>query len=313
MDLSVVVPLFNEEENVEELTLRILTSLENTELLFEVLFVDDGSTDGTVDRLKTIAASDGRVRAIQLRRNYGQTPAMRAGIQHAKGTTIVTMDGDLQNDPDDIPALLAKLEEGYDLVAGWRFDRKDPFLSRRLPSKIANWIIGRVTGVPMHDNGCSLKVYRAETIKRVPLYSEMHRFIPAVTRLAGGRIAEVVVQHHPRLRGQSKYGISRTGKVVLDLMTVKMLLAFSQRPLYLFGLLSIPFALLSGLTGVHALFSLFPIEGTPVPVVFPSVCVLLGYLAINFIAIGLLGELIVKTGKPLDFLTVFKASNVPHK
>ncbi len=211
------------------------------------------------------------------------------------------MDGDLQNDPADILPMVRKLHEGYDLVAGWRKNRKDPLLHRTLPSKIANWLIGRVTGVPIHDNGCSLKVFRAQMIRETPLYSEMHRFIPALITAGGGRITEVVVNHHPRLHGTSKYGLSRTGKVLLDLFTVKMLIAFSQRPLQWFALLSVPFALIALASAAYFLVLLALRSEPPPTMVFPSVSVLFGYLALHLLMLGLLGELIVGTGNPFHF------------
>jgi glycosyltransferase involved in cell wall biosynthesis len=312
MDLSVVVPVYNEEENVDELHRRIVDALAPEGFSFELLLVDDGSRDRTVERLVAIQRSDPRVRAVKLRRNFGQTPAMRAGIDLARGDVIVTMDGDLQNDPRDIPMLMAKLAEGYDLVTGWRFDRKDAFLSRRLPSKVANWLIGRITGVRIHDNGCSLKAYRGDVIKKVPLYSEMHRFIPAMSTLAGTRITEVVVRHHPRLRGTSKYGLSRVGKVILDLITVKMLIAFSQRPLHWFGL-----GALASLTASVAAMGLALVAGelaTGGPsIVFPTVSLLFAFLATHFVVTGLAGELIVRTGRPHDFRATSRVRIFPGR
>jgi glycosyltransferase involved in cell wall biosynthesis len=307
MKLSVVVPLYNEEENVAELHRRIAAALADSGHEVEMLFVDDGSRDGTVAILRRIATTDPRVRVLQLRRNFGQTPSMRAGIDHATGEVIVTMDGDLQNDPKDIPAMVAMMAEGYDLVAGWRRNRKDAWLSRKLPSRIANWMIGKVTGIAIRDNGCSLKVYRSDVIKRTALYSEMHRFIPAMVSGSGGRIAEVAVSHHPRLYGKSKYGISRTGKVLLDMITVKMLVAFSQHPLHWFALLAAPCALLS--LAALVLHFIPILRGAPVSgVVLPAVAVLAGYLAAHMVILGFLGELVVRTGKPHVFrsLSLFR-------
>ena len=303
MDLSIVVPVLNEEDNVGELTSRIDAALVDTNVEYEILFVDDGSTDQTVPRLVDLQEFNPRLRVVKLRRNYGQTPAMRAGIDHAHGRVIVTMDGDLQNDPSDIPAMVAKLDEGYDLVAGWREKRKDAFLSRKLPSKIANWLIGKITAVPIRDNGCSLKAYRAEVIKNVPLYSEMHRFIPAMSSLAGVRIAQMSGKHHPRIHGTSSYGISRTGKVILDLITVKMLIEFSHRPMHWFGVLAIPFLIAAVATGGYWLYELTFKESIPT-IVFPALCVLSIALALQLIFMGLLADLILKTGKPHDFYAV---------
>ncbi|MFN2433187.1 MAG: glycosyltransferase family 2 protein, partial [Gemmatimonadota bacterium] len=206
---------------------------------YELLIVDDGSRDGTGPLLKRLCASHPRLRAIHLRRNFGQAAALSAGFDAARGTIVVTLDGDLQNDPRDIPRLLEKMAEGYDVVSGWRAERKDRFLSRRLPSTVANWLIGQVTGVRLHDTGCSLKAYRTELLRDVHLYGEMHRFIPALASAQGGSVAEIKVNHHPRTRGRSKYGILRTFRVVLDLILVKFLLSYSHRPIHLFGLLGI--------------------------------------------------------------------------
>ncbi len=242
--ISVVIPLYNEEENVEELHRRLKVALEGTGRGYEIIYVDDGSTDDTPGRLEEIAESDPAVLVLSLRRNFGQTAAFAAGFDFARGDVIITMDGDLQNDPADIPKLLERLDK-HDLVSGWRKNRKDPFLRRRLPSMIANWLISTVTGVKLHDYGCSLKAYRREVIKNLKIYGEMHRFIPAVASWYGVRITEVETIHHPRLHGKSKYGLSRTIKVVLDLITVKFLQSFSTKPIQFFG----PMGLLSGFAG----------------------------------------------------------------
>ena len=215
--LSVIVPFFNEQDSVAPLYLAIIGAVEPLGISFEMVFVDDRSTDATLARAVTLARADSRVRIVKFRRNYGQTAAMAAGLEHARGAILVTMDGDLQNDPADIKDLLAKIDEGFDIVVGWRYERQDKLLSRKIPSRIANWIIGKVTGVPIKDNGCSLKAYRASVIKAIPLYSEMHRFIPAMASMAGPRIAEIKVRHHARQFGVSKYGLSRIYKVALDL------------------------------------------------------------------------------------------------
>ncbi len=241
--LSVVIPAYNEEENIPILYERLKGVLEGLQREYEIIFVDDGSMDRTWERLKDIAERDKRVKLIRFRKNYGQTAAMYAGFQHASGEVVVTMDADLQNDPEDIPMLLQKLEEGYDIVSGWRKDRKDPFLSRRLPSMIANWIISKVTGVELHDYGCTLKAYRADIIKRLELYGDMHRFLPALTKRLGARITEVPVRHHPRIYGRSKYGIGRTIRVILDIFLVKFLNEYINKPMYVFG--TVGFALLS--------------------------------------------------------------------
>ncbi|MDA8434169.1 MAG: glycosyltransferase family 2 protein, partial [Nitrospiraceae bacterium] len=251
MTISVVIPLYNEEENVAELHRRVKSAMDGTGKEYEVIFVDDGSTDRTLPLLQEIQSADRNAVVLSLRRNFGQTAAFAAGFDYARGDVIVTLDGDLQNDPDDIPKLLELLPEN-DIVSGWRKKRKDPFLSRRLPSIMANWLISKVTGVTLHDYGCSLKAYRREVVKNLKLYGEMHRFIPAVANWYGVKIAEVETTHHPRLRGKSKYGISRTVRVVLDLITVKFLQSFSTKPLQFFG----PIGLLSGIIGLLISFYL---------------------------------------------------------
>jgi glycosyltransferase involved in cell wall biosynthesis len=238
--LSIVVPFFNEEESIRPLHAAIVAAVEPAEREFEMIFVDDGSRDRTFEVAVELARADSRVRVVKFRRNYGQTPAMAAGIQEARGDVIVTMDGDLQNDPADIPRLVATIEQGHDIVVGWRHERQDKLITRKVPSRIANALIARATGVPIHDNGCSLKAYRATLIKRIPLYSEMHRFIPAVSFIAGPRIAELKVRHHARQFGRSKYGLSRVYKVLLDLMVIKTVASFTSRPLVWFGMLSVP-------------------------------------------------------------------------
>ncbi|MEW6214401.1 MAG: glycosyltransferase family 2 protein, partial [Nitrospirota bacterium] len=244
MTLSVVIPLYNEEENVQILYEKLRETLDPLRKEYEILFVDDGSTDRTFSILEGIQAKDKGVVVLSLRRNFGQTAAFAAGFDFARGDVIVTMDGDLQNDPADIPKLLELIKDN-DLVSGWRKKRKDPFFRRRLPSTIANWLISNVTGVKLHDYGCSLKAYRRDVIKNLKLYGEMHRFIPAVASWYGVRVAEVETVHHPRLRGRSKYGISRTIKVVLDLITVKFLQSFSTKPIQFFG----PVGVISGFLG----------------------------------------------------------------
>jgi len=255
--LSVIVPFYNEEESIRRLYSAIVESITPLGISFEMVFVDDGSKDQTLAVATDLARDDFRVRVVKFRRNYGQTPAMAAGIEHARGEILVTMDGDLQNDPADIGMFLAKMDEGYDIVVGWRHNRQDKLVSRKIPSKIANWLIGKVTGVPIRDNGCSLKAYRASLIKAVPLYSEMHRFIPAMASIAGPRIAEIKVRHHARQFGKSKYGLSRVYKVLLDLMVIKTVASFTSRPLRWFGLLSLPVMLLGCLAIGYSLLSAF--------------------------------------------------------
>ena len=293
VDVSVVIPVLNEEDNVGELCARVTQSLDALGRSYEVIVVDDGSRDDTYPRLVRLAEDNERLKLVKLRRNYGQTAAMSAGFDHASGEVIVPMDGDLQNDPEDIGLLLEKVDEGYDVVSGWRRDRKDGVI-RRLPSRMANWLIGRVTGVRLHDYGCTLKAYRAEIVEETRLYGEMHRFLPALAHQAGARIAEVEVRHHPRTAGRSKYGLGRTTKVLLDLLTVKFL-SVSTKPSYVFGG--------SGLVLCFAgsLFVLWTAYQKLVNDVFvyrqPTllVGVFLFTIGINLILLGLLAELIVRT------------------
>ncbi len=250
LELSLVVPMFEEQDNAWPLFQAIDQALRELSS-WEVIFVDDGSADQTLDRLIELAQNDSRVRVIALQTNCGQTPAMVAGIENARGETIITMDGDLQNDPADIPAFLREIEAGNDMVVGYRVARQDKFLSRKLPSWIANRLIGWVTNVPIKDNGCSLKAYRRGVIQNIPLYSELHRFIPAMASLAGSKVKEIPVRHHARIHGESKYGISRTLKVLLDLVVVRTLLTTLGRPIKLFAFLAVPPMLLSsGFFGV---------------------------------------------------------------
>jgi glycosyltransferase involved in cell wall biosynthesis len=244
--LSVIVPFYNEQDSIGALHAAIVNAVTPLQIPFEMVFVDDGSKDQTLARAVELARQDHRIRVVKFRRNYGQTAAMAAGIEYARGDVLVTMDGDLQNDPADIEQFLRKIEAGYDVVVGWRHDRQDKLVSRKVPSVIANWLIGKVTGIPIKDNGCSLKAYRASVIKNIPLYSEMHRFIPAMASIAGTRIAEVKVRHHARRFGNSKYGLSRIYKVLLDLMVIKTLTSFAARPLLWFTFLALPLFLIGG-------------------------------------------------------------------
>ena len=295
LDLSIIVPLFNEEENVQALYEAIREVAETLDRSYEIVFVDDGSKDATFALAAELASKDPNLRVIEFRKNYGQTPAMVAGIDHARGTILVTMDGDLQNDPADIPEFLAKIEEGYDIVAGWRRRRQDKALSRVLPSKVANWLIAKVTGVAIKDNGCSLKAYRAALIKRIPLYSEMHRFIPAMMSVAGARIAQIPVRHHPRRFGVSKYGISRVYKVLFDLLTIKTILVLATRPLFSFTGAAVLFGLSSALLfGYELMHPVFGQEGFSLMNL--SIGMLLGALAIFLVSLGLLAQLVYRTG-----------------
>jgi glycosyltransferase involved in cell wall biosynthesis len=305
-ELSVVVPLFNEEENVEPLFDALTETLARVGRSYELVFVDDGSRDMTPRVLDVLAGRDQRVRVLRLRRNFGQTAAFSAGFDHAQGDVVVTMDGDLQFDPADIPALLAHLDEGHDMVCGWRHPRHDP-LSKRIPSWFANRIIAWTTGVPLHDFGCSLKAMRADVAKGIRLYGEMHRFIPAVASWMGVALAEVPIHHRSRVRGTSKYGLGRTTRVMLDLLTVKFLLAYGTRPAHLFGLMGLASGAAGSLILAYLayvrLFQDTPIGGRPM-LLLGALLFLTGVILINF---GLIGELLVRTyhesqGKPIYVL-----------
>jgi glycosyltransferase involved in cell wall biosynthesis len=292
--LSVVVPLFNEEESVPLLYKAIVDATKDIGVEAELIFVDDGSRDNTFRVAEKLAVADSRLRVVKFRRNYGQTPAMAAGIDLARGDLIVTMDGDLQNDPRDIPHFVEKINEGFDIVVGWRHNRQDKLISRKIPSRIANWIIGKVTGVPIKDNGCSLKAFRADVIKPIPLYSEMHRFIPAMASITGPRLAEIKVRHHARQFGESKYGLSRVYKVLLDLLTIKTISGFSARPLSWFAALALPFIILSSLMTVWVASRLISTESLSLPI--SGSALFFATLSIFLILGGALGELINATG-----------------
>ena len=295
MDISVVVPLYNEEDNVQLLYEEIKGVLDTMAEQAEIVFVDDGSRDRTLAKLEAIQTGDDHVRVVSLRRNFGQTAAMTAGFDHARGGVIITMDGDLQNDPHDIPQLVAKLNEGYDVVTGWRHDRQDAFLSRRLPSQLANRLISWVTGVGLHDYGCTLKAFRREVIDNINLYGEMHRFIPAIASGMGISFTEVKVNHRARRFGTSKYGISRTIRVVLDLITVKFMLSYATRPLHVFGTVGVVSSLLGVLIALVLTVQrqLYGVALANRPLLL--LAVLLIFMGIQFITIGLLAELVVRT------------------
>jgi glycosyltransferase involved in cell wall biosynthesis len=289
-DLSVVAPLFNESENVRPLVDWILQALETYAGVFEVILVDDGSRDNTWSQIQG-AAADPRVRGLRLGRNVGQTAAMMAGFDHALGRVVVSLDGDLQNDPRDIPALIAKLDEGYDLVCGWRRQRQDKLLLRKVPSWVANRLIRRLTGVPITDNGCSLKAYRRDLLNRISLYAEQHRFIPALSASVGARITEMPVRHHARRFGESKYGISRTVKVLVDLLTLKMITTFRSRPLVGFALAALPAVGTSLLFGAMWLFSLTHFAADKADaLVFPGAGLLSIGVALYLFMLGLVAE-----------------------
>jgi glycosyltransferase involved in cell wall biosynthesis len=295
MDLSIVVPVFNEVENIDLLHDEIVAALAPSGLDYEVLYVDDGSSDGTFERLAAIQARDRRVTVLGLSRNFGQTAAMMAGLERSRGDEVVFMDGDRQNDPADILRLRAKRAEGYDLVAGWRIDRQDAWLSRRLPSQLANWLIGVITGVRLHDYGCSLKILRGDLARSLRLYGEMHRFIPALIDDLGGTVVELPVNHRPRVAGRSKYGLSRTIRVILDLVTVKFLSLYATRPIHVFGvaglLATAAGLLITGWLGFERLILGIPIGGRPIVLLG----ILLTVMGLQFVTMGLLAELLVRT------------------
>jgi glycosyltransferase involved in cell wall biosynthesis len=295
MELSIVIPLYNEEENVGPLYAQLKGALEATGREYEIIIVDDGSTDGSFDVLKRLHEDDERLKVIRFRRNFGQTAAFAAGFDRSQGQVVITMDADLQNDPADIPLLLEKIEEGYDVVSGWRLHRQDPFLTRRLPSMIANWLISQVTRVHLHDYGCSLKAYRREVVKNVQLYGELHRFIPAIANWMGVSVAEVPVRHYARRFGKSKYGLSRTVRVLLDLLTVRFLLSYSTRPIHIFGGLGlISFVAGIGLGG-YLSFVKFALDRKIGDRPLLLLAILLMVMGVQLISMGLLGELVVRT------------------
>jgi glycosyltransferase involved in cell wall biosynthesis len=294
LGLSVILPAYNEAESVGPLYEATVRAVEPVSTSFEIIFVDDGSSDDTFARCAALAAADGRVRVIKLRRNYGQTPAMVAGIDHARGAILITMDADLQNDPADIPLLIERIEAGYDLVVGWRHQRQDRFLSRRFPSVVANWLIAKVTGVDIKDNGCSLKAYRADLIKNVPLYSEMHRFIPAMASMAGARIDQIKVRHHARRFGTSKYGLSRIYKVFFDMIAIKTLLVFVKRPGAFFAGAAGFAGLLTVLFLVLAMIDAYDMVQQPT-VVLMGLAVLFGSLALFLVFGGMVSYLFYQT------------------
>jgi dolichol-phosphate mannosyltransferase len=294
-ELSLFLPVLNEEENLRPMHAKIREALLSLGKTAEVIYVDDGSTDKSLQILREIAEQDEKVRVISLRRNYGQTAAMSAGIDAAKGEILIPMDADLQNDPKDIARLLEKLDEGYDVVSGWRKNRQDKLISRKIPSQIANKIISWIGGVPLHDYGCSLKAYRREVIQDVRLYGEMHRFIPIYASWAGARVTEIPVDHHARIMGKSKYGISRTIKVVFDLMTIKFMASYQTKPIYVFGTFGMIAFLLSIVAAIWAFFLKF-VEGvsfilTPLPII----AIVMLAISVQFFLMGLLAEMLVRT------------------
>lgn len=296
MYLSVIAPVYNEVDNLPVLHEALHQALDNSGYQWDVVFVDDGSSDGSREVLESLAEKDPHyVRVVEFRRNFGQTAAIAAGIDHAEGNIIVLIDADMQNDPADIPHLIEKINEGYDVVSGWRHKRQDTFLTRIFPSRMANWLISVVTGVHLHDYGCTLKAYRSEVITGFRLYGEMHRFIPAYADSVGAKITEVKVDHHPRTRGQTKYGLSRTFRVILDLFTVKFLISYAQKPIYLFGGLGFFLISVSSLTLLFLLIRRLwlNISVTRSPIFSTALMVMI--LGIQSIMMGLIAELLVRT------------------
>ncbi len=295
LDLSVVLPVFNEQDNIVELHSEIASALDSLDLQAEIICVDDGSKDETLARLRELHETDDRVVIAEFRRNFGQTAAMAAGFDLARGKVIVTMDADRQNDPADIPKLLEKIEEGYDLVSGWRFDRKDGYWLRLLPSKLANKLISYITDVNLHDYGCSLKAFRFEVAKQISLYGEMHRFIPAIASWMGVRIAEVKVNHRARVAGVSKYGISRIFRVILDLITVKFLLSYSSKPLQFFGSIGLVSSAMGMCIGLYLTIQKFFYAEAMSDRPLLLLGILLIFIGLQFITVGLLAELMTRT------------------
>src|SRR6476659_3148217 len=303
-DISVFLPVFNEEPNLLPLHAKLNEALKTLGRSAEIVYVDDGSTDGSLKILREISQLDPRVRVVALRRNYGQTAAMAAGIDAAKGDVLIPMDADLQNDPADITRLLKKLDEGYDVVSGWRKNRKDKMITRKIPSMLANRLISWIGGVPLHDYGCSLKAYRRASLQDVRLYGEMHRFIPIYAAWAGARVAEIPVEHHARTMGKSKYGLSRTVKVVFDLITIKFMASYQTKPIYVFGTFGVMAFIVSLLAGVYAIFLKLFHKADFVQTPLPILAIVMFAVGIQFLLMGLLAEMLVRTyhesqGKPI--------------
>jgi dolichol-phosphate mannosyltransferase len=294
-DISVFLPVFNEEPNLRPLHEKLDASLRQLGRTAEIIYVDDGSTDGSLNILRELAAQDPRVRVVAFRRNYGQTPAMAAGIHSARGRVLIPMDADLQNDPADIIRLLDKLDEGYDVVSGWRKNRQDTLITRKIPSQMANWLISKIGGVPLHDYGCSLKAYRRESLQDVRLYGEMHRFIPIYASWAGASVTELPVKHHARTMGKSKYGLSRTLKVVFDLMTIKFMASYQTKPIYVFGMFGMFAFLISLLAGLYAVFLKLFHKADFVQTPLPILTIVMFAVGVQFLLMGLLAEMLVRT------------------
>ncbi len=308
--ISLVAPIYNEEENIDRFIEELTPVLDKLDPGFEIIAVDDGSTDSTYEKLTALRDKDERIKIIRFRGNFGQTAAFSAGFDYARGKTIVTIDADLQNDPADIPKLLDKLHEGYDIVSGWRYDRQDKFISRRLPSIIANKIISKTTKVHLHDYGCSLKAFDHDVVKNIQLYGEMHRFIPAVASWMGVNVAEIKVNHRPRVAGVSKYGIGRTIRVLLDLITVKFLLSYSTSPIQIFGLIGfvsgvLGFILASWLT-IQKFFFSIALANRPALLL----AIMLIFIGVQFVSIGLLAEMLSRTYHESQDKPVYVIKNI---
>ncbi|HKV35002.1 MAG TPA: glycosyltransferase family 2 protein [Pyrinomonadaceae bacterium] len=294
-EVSVFLPVYNEEPNLRPLHAKLDAALKSLGRSAEIVYVDDGSNDGSLNILREIAAMDSRVRVVALRRNYGQTAAMAAGIDAARGKVLIPMDADLQNDPADIERLLNKLDEGYDVVSGWRKNRKDKMITRKIPSMMANRLISWIGGVPLHDYGCSLKAYRRESLQDVRLYGEMHRFIPIYASWAGASVTEIPVEHHARTMGKSKYGLSRTLKVVFDLMTIKFMASYQTKPIYVFGSFGMLAFAISLFSGLYALFLKVIHKADFVQTPLPVLCIVMFAVGVQFLLMGLLAEMLVRT------------------
>ncbi len=313
LDISVVIPVYNEVQNVKPLYYSIKEVIEGLNKVFEIVFIDDGSNDGTCEVLKALADDEPNVKVIRFRRNYGQTAAMAAGFDHASGDIVVTLDGDMQNDPTDIPMLIDKLDDGYDVVSGWRKNRKDNVLIRNIPSIIANKIISKMTGTQLHDYGCSLKVYTKDIAKALSLYGEMHRFIPALASIEGANIVEVPVKHHARKFGESKYNILKTFKVVLDLITVVFFRKFITRPLHMFGRLGMLFFAIGSLAGFYLIIDKFifgmDIGSRPLLIL----TVLLVMMGVQLISSGILAEIMIRTYYESQNKTIYRVREIYSK
>jgi glycosyltransferase involved in cell wall biosynthesis len=294
-EVSIFLPVYNEEPNLRPLHAKLDAALKALGRSAEIVYVDDGSSDGSLKILREIAEMDSRVRVVALRRNYGQTAAMAAGIDAARGKVLIPMDADLQNDPADIRRLLEKLDEGYDVVSGWRKNRKDKMITRKIPSMIANRLISWIGGVPLHDYGCSLKAYRRESLQDVRLYGEMHRFIPIYASWAGARVTEIPVEHHARTMGKSKYGLSRTLKVVFDLMTIKFMASYQTKPIYVFGSFGMLAFAISLFAGLYAVFLKIFHRADFVQTPLPILTIVMFAVGVQFVLMGLLAEMLVRT------------------